>query len=71
MTTVSDIAYRLAPIIIRFSGIILTGGIVAYLAAYRLGGNTRRSRRATFALVGVLGAVIALAVTLVRLRGFS
>lgn len=67
-SSVSGIASAIAAILWQFGLIIVVSAIVPFFAAHRWGGTSRRKRQAIYSVVGFVGIIIGLMVTIHRLK---
>jgi hypothetical protein len=66
--SISGIASAIAAILWQFGLIIVASAAVAFFAAHKWGGTSRRKRQAIYSVVGFVGIIIGLMVTIHRLK---
>ena len=66
--SISGIASAIAAIFWQFGLIIVVSAIVAFFAAHKWGRASRRKRQAIYMVVGLVGIIIGLMVTIHRLK---
>jgi hypothetical protein len=67
-SSVSGIASTIAAILWQFGLIIVVSAAVAFFAAHKWGGTSRRKRQAIYSVVGFVGIIVGLMVTIHGLK---